>query len=100
MLRRKVEYGKMKMHSMSKIDENVKKIAALFPECITEVVNEEGRLEKVVDIDAFRQLFSKSAVEGNQERYQFTWPDKRKARALVNQEVTSTLCNPPSSCSR
>ena len=85
---------------MSKIDENVKKIAALFPECITEVVNEEGRLEKVVDIDAFRQLFSKSAVEGNQERYQFTWPDKRKARALVNQEVTSTLCNPPSSCSR
>lgn len=82
---------KMKMHSMSKIDENVKKIAALFPECITEVVNEEGRLEKVVDIDAFRQLFSKSAVEGNQERYQFTWPDKRKARALVNQEVTSTL---------
>lgn len=82
---------KMKMHSMSKIDENVKKIAALFPECITEVVNEEGRLEKVVDIDAFRQLFSKSVVEGNQERYQFTWPDKRKARALVNQEVTSTL---------
>ena len=82
---------KMKMHSMSKIDENVKKIAALFPECITEIVNEKGELEKVVDIDAFKQLFSKSAVEGNQERYQFTWPDKRKAKALVNQEVTSTL---------
>ena len=82
---------KMKMHSMNKIDENVKKIAALFPECITEIINEEGELEKVVDIDAFRQLFSKTAVEGNQERYQFTWPDKRKARALVNQEVTSTL---------
>lgn len=82
---------KMKMHSMNKIDENVKKIAALFPECITEIINEEGELEKVVDIDVFRQLFSKTAIEGNQERYQFTWPDKRKAKALVNQEVTSTL---------
>lgn len=82
---------KLKMHSMSKIDENVKKIAALFPECITEIINDKGELEKVVDIDAFRQLFSKTAVEGNQERYQFTWPDKRKAKALVNQEVTSTL---------
>lgn len=82
---------KMKMHSMNKINENVKKIAALFPECITEIVNDKGELETVVDIDAFRQLFSKTAVEGNQERYQFTWPDKRKARALVNQEVTSTL---------
>ena len=50
-----------------------------------------SKLTKVVDIDAFRQLFSKTAVEGNQERYQFTWPDKRKAKALVNQEVTSTL---------
>ena len=82
---------KMKMHSMSKIDENVKKIAALFPECITEIINDKGKLEKVVDIDAFKQLFSKSAVEGNQERYQFTWPDKRKAKSLVNQEATSTL---------
>ena len=82
---------KMKMHSMNKIDENVKKIAALFPECITEIINEEGKLEKVVDIDAFKQLFSRTAVEGNQVRYQFTWPDKRKAKALVNQEVTSTL---------
>ena len=50
-----------------------------------------SKLTKVVDIDAFRQLFSKTAVEGNQERYQFTWPDKRKAKAIVNQEVTSTL---------
>ena len=82
---------KLKMHSMSKIDENVKKIAALFPECITEIINDKGDLENVVDIDAFKKLFSKTAVEGNQERYQFTWPDKRKAKALVNQEVTSTL---------
>ena len=87
---------KMKMHSMNKIDENIKKIAELFPECITEtlVPNPNGggyKLAKVVDIDAFRQLFSKTAVEGNQERYQFTWPDKHKAKALVNQDVTSTL---------
>lgn len=82
---------KMKMHSKNKINENVKKIGELFPECITEIINDDGKLEKVVDIDAFRQLFSRLSAEGNQERYQFTWPDKRKAKALVNQEVTSTL---------
>lgn len=82
---------KLKMHSMNKIDDNVKKIAELFPECITERINDNNELEKVVDIDAFKQLFSSVAVEGNQERYQFTWPDKRKARALINQTVTSTL---------
>lgn len=87
---------KMKMHSMCKIDENVKKIATLFPECITETLmpNSGGggyKLTKVVDFDILKQIFSKTAVEGNKERYQFTWPDKRKARAIVNQEVNSSL---------
>ena len=86
---------KMKMHSMNKIDENVKKIATLFPECITETLmpNSDGgyKLTKVVDFDILRQIFSKTAIEGNKERYQFTWPDKRKARAIVNQEVNSAL---------
>lgn len=82
---------KMKMHSMSVIDENVRKIEELFPECVTEIINDKGELEKVVDMDVFKQLFSKVAVEGRKERYQFTWPDKSKAIALVNQEVTSTL---------
>lgn len=82
---------KLKMHSMNKIDENVRKIAELFPECVTEIVNDNDELEKVIDFDAFKSLFSKTIVEGNKERYQFTWPDKSKTRALVNQEVTSTL---------
>lgn len=59
--------------------------------CARSIRGGRSKLTKVVDIDAFRQLFSKTAVEGNQERYQFTWPDKRKAKAIVNQEVTSTL---------
>ena len=50
-----------------------------------------SKLTKVVDFDILRQIFSNTAVEGPQERYRFTWPDKRKAQALVNQEVTSTL---------
>lgn len=49
------------------------------------------KLTKVVDFDILKQIFSKTAVEGNKERYQFTWPDKRKARAIVNQEVNSSL---------
>ena len=71
---------KLKMHSMNKIDENVRKIAELFPECVTEIINENDELEKVIDFDAFKSLFSKTAVEGTQERYQFTWPDKRKLK--------------------
>lgn len=82
---------KMKMHSMNKIDDNVRKLASLFPECITEIENDKGELEKVVDIDVFKRLFSKTTVEGGKERYQFTWPEKSKAVAIVNQEVTSTL---------
>ena len=94
---------KMKMHSMNKIDENVRKLAELFPECVTEIIKEintpplytqnkvEQKLTKAIDFDVLRSLLSNNVVEGNQERYQFTWPDKSKARALVNQEVTSTL---------
>ncbi len=79
------------MHSMDIINDNVKKIAQLFPECITEVINKDNKLEKVVDFDKLKALFSSSVVEGKKERYQFTWPDKSKAMALVNQPINATL---------
>ena len=79
------------MHSMDIINDNVKKIAQLFPECITEVINDDNELEKVVDFDKLKALFSSSVVEGKKERYQFTWPDKSKAMALVNQPINATL---------
>ncbi len=82
---------KLKMHSMDIINDNVKKLGELFPECLTEVINDEGELEKAIDFDKLKSLFSSSAIEGNKERYQFTWPDKSKARALANQPINATL---------
>lgn len=82
---------KLKMHSMNKVEANVAKIARLFPNCVTERINEEGVLEKVVDFDILRQELSTVVVEGNDERYQFTWPDKKKAVSAANTPVNRTL---------
>ena len=71
---------KLEMHSESLINENIAKLAELFPECVTEVVNENNELEKQVDFDIFRSLFKDSIIAGNKERYQFTWPGKLAAR--------------------
>ena len=82
---------KLKMHSMNKVDANVAKIAMLFPNCVTERINEEGVLEKVVDFDMLRQELSSFVVEGNEERYQFTWPNKKKAILTANMPIRRTL---------
>ncbi|MBE6330665.1 MAG: site-specific DNA-methyltransferase [Bacteroidales bacterium] len=79
------------MHSMNKVDANVAQIAALFPNCVTERINEEGKLEKVVDFDMLKQELSSFVVEGNEERYQFTWPDKKKAILAANAPINRTL---------
>lgn len=82
---------KLKMHSMNKVDANVAQIAALFPNCVTERINEDGKLEKVVDFDMLKQELSSFVVEGNEERYQFTWPDKKKAILAANAPINRTL---------
>lgn len=82
---------KLKMHSIDIINDNVKKLGELFPECLTEIINDDDKLEKVVDFDKLKSLFSRSVVEGNKERYQFTWPDKSKTRALANAPIEATL---------
>ena len=71
---------KLEMHSESLINENIAKLAELFPECVTEVVNENNELEKQVDFDVFKSLFKNSIITENKERYQFTWPGKLAAR--------------------
>lgn len=81
----------MKMHSMDKIDENVNKIAALFPACVTEAKGEDGGITKKIDFDMLRQELSKSLVEGREERYQFTWPDKKQAILTANAPINKTL---------
>ena len=82
---------KLKMHSVNKVDENVAKIGKLFPNCVTERKNENGEVEYAVDFDMLRQELSSVIVEGNEERYQFTWPDKKKAILAANAPISATL---------
>lgn len=82
---------KLKMHSLDKGKENIEKIGALFPGCITERKDENGRMERAVDFDMLRQELSCAITEGNEERYRFTWPDKKKAVRLANVPTEKTL---------
>ena len=82
---------KMRMHTVDVTDENIKKIGELFPNCITERLDVNGKPETAIDFDMLRQELSKNIVEGPQERYQFTWPDKKKAIRLANTPSTMTL---------
>jgi adenine-specific DNA-methyltransferase len=82
---------KLNMQTTNQVDENIKKIAELFPNCLTERLDENGKPEAAIDFDQLRQELSKDIVEGSEERYQFTWPDKRNAIRLANAPTTDTL---------
>jgi len=78
------------MHSVNKIDENISKIAELFPNVITETIK-DSKLVHAIDFNVLRQELSNYVVEGPEERYQFTWPDKRKSILLANAPIAKTL---------
>lgn len=82
---------KLNMQTTNIVDENIKRIGDLFPNCLTERLNDEGKPEVAIDFDQLRQELSKDIVEGTEERYQFTWPDKRNAIRLANAPTTDTL---------
>lgn len=82
---------KLKMQTIDVVDENIKRIGEMFPNCLTEVKDEKGRSQVAIDFDQLRQELSKNIVEGPEERYQFTWPDKRNAIRLANAPTTDTL---------
>ena len=82
---------KLKMQTADGVQDNISRIAELFPECITEVSDKMGGVKRSVDFDQLRQLLSSEVVEGNEERYQFTWPDKRKAILAANAPINATL---------
>ena len=82
---------KLNMQTTNIVDENIKRIGELFPNCLTERLNDEGKQEVAIDFDQLRQELSKDIVEGPEERYQFTWPDKRNAIRLANAPTTDTL---------
>lgn len=81
---------KLKMHSLDGVARNIELIGKLFPNAITEV-KRDGKVEHAIDFDVLRQELSDSIVEGREERYQFTWPDKKKAMLAANAPITATL---------
>lgn len=81
----------LKMHTPDLADENFQKLAALFPNAVTETKDENGNVVRAIDADVLRQEISATVVEGPQERYQFTWPDKKKSVVLANQPIAKTL---------
>ena len=81
----------LNMQSMDKVAANVAKIRELFPNCVTERINAEGKLEHAIDFDMLKQELSDHVVDGLQERYQFTWPEKRKAILAANAPINKTL---------
>ena len=82
---------KLKMMSRDVVGGNVQKIAALFPQCVTERLDNEGKPELAIDFDKLRAELSNEVLDEGEERYQFTWPDKRAASRLANTPTTQTL---------
>ena len=83
--------NKLKMQTANKANENFQKLAALFPNAITETIDENGEVVRAIDKDVLMQEISCKVVDGNEERYQFTWPDKKKAILLANAPINKTL---------
>ena len=82
---------KLKMHTADMAEKNIELLGQLFPNCLTEKKNDEGKLVRAIDFDKLRQELACEVVEGAEERYQFTWPDKRAAIRLANAPINKTL---------
>ena len=82
---------KLKMHSPDMTQQNIEKIQALFPNCVTESRGANGELKLAIDFDQLKQELSNSIVEGPQERYQLNWPGKREALLTANAPIAKTL---------
>lgn len=82
---------KLKMHTPNQADENFRKLAALFPNAVTETIDENGQVVRAIDKDILMQEIATTVVEGREERYQFTWPDKKKAMLAANAPISATL---------
>ena len=82
---------KLKLHSPDFTQENIARLAELFPNCVTESKTEDGSLKRAIDFDQLRQELATSIVEGPQERYQLNWPGKREALLTANAPVAKTL---------
>lgn len=82
---------KLRMQTVNKADENFKRLAEMFPNAVTEAKDENGEIVRAIDKDVLMQEISCKVVDGNEERYQFTWPDKKKSVLLANAPINKTL---------
>lgn len=82
---------KLKMHSPNLVEQNIEKLAALFPSCVIESKGVDGKLQQAIDFDLLKQELSRNIVEGPQERYQLNWPGKREALLTANAPIAKTL---------
>lgn len=83
---------KLRMQSSNGVEDNITKIAQLFPDCVTETVDERsGQPKHLIDFKKLKQNLSDSVMSERAERYQFTWPDKSKAILLANSPINATL---------
>lgn len=79
------------MQTANKADENFKKLAEMFPNAVTETIDENGEVVRAIDKDVLMQEINTKVVDGKEERYQFTWPDKKKSVLLANAPINKTL---------
>jgi len=82
---------KLKMHTPNRADENFRKLCELFPSAVTEALDENGEVVRAIDKDVLMQEIAHKVVEGREQRYQFTWPDKRQAVLSANAPIDKTL---------
>ena len=83
---------KLRMQSSNGVEDNIMKIEQLFPDCVTETVDERsGQPKHLIDFEKLKQNLSDSVMSERAERYQFTWPDKSKAILLANSPINATL---------
>lgn len=83
--------NKLKMHSFDVVGSNIEKIQQLFPNCVTERLGKDGKPELAIDFKKLQAELSNEIIGEGEERYQFTWPDKRAANRLANTPTTMTL---------
>ena len=82
---------RLRMQTENKADTNYRKLAELFPNAVTETIHENGNVVRAIDKDVLMQEISCKVVEGNEERYQFTWPEKKQSILLANMPINKTL---------
>ena len=80
---------RLKLQTPSMADENFIALSKMFPNAVTETIDENGKIVRAIDADALSQEINTRVVEGRDERYQFTWPDKKKAVLLANSPVNA-----------